>query len=68
MDSKNVDLKRRGMLVKGASLIGATVGGSMLSSLASCQSNTGRAGRSGTGNTSKYLKYKDKLDKCFSAV
>ena len=68
MKTKKINRDRRSALVRGASILGATMGGSMLSSLASCQSNTGRAGRSGTGNTSKYLKYKDKLDKCFSAV
>ena len=68
MNTKKINHRRRGMLVKGASLLGATMGGSLLSSLASCQSNTGSTGRSSAGNASKYLKYKDKLDKCFSAV
>ena len=69
MNSENIDRKRRGLLVHGASLVGATVGGSLLSPLmAGCDNNTGKTRKRNSGQKSKYLKYREKLDRCFSAV
>ena len=67
MITPTVNRSRRNLLVQGASLIGAGIGGSMLTPLmASCQTSKPAARK--TGGQSKYLKYKDKLDRCFSAV
>ncbi len=57
---------RRKFLGRGASLIGAGVGGTMLSSFgANCGASPGNIPQK---PKSRYLRYKDKLDKCFSAV
>jgi len=57
---------RRKFLGKSAAMIGAGVGGSLLSNseAQAAKSSSGMARRP----KSRYLKYKDKLDKCFSAV
>ena len=69
MKPETINKKRRSLLTHGASLLGATVGGSMLSPLmAGCDTKTASNSRTTNNQPSRYLKYKDKLDKCFSAV
>ena len=69
MNTENIDLKRRGLLVQSVSLLGVTMGGTMLSSLVSgCEKSKVTSSNTSSGLPSKYLKYKDKLDRCFSAV
>ncbi len=69
MNTEHIDRKRRGLLVQGVSLLGATAGGTMLSSLVSgCDNSKVKSSSNDSGHPSKYLEYKDKLDRCFSAV
>jgi len=69
MNTEKIDLGKRRLLVHGASLLGATISGTMLSSLASGrENNTLNSIKTNTGQNMNYMKYKDKLDKCFSAV
>jgi len=66
MNNSTVNSSRRNVIVRGAALIGAGIGGSMLSPLMTgCE--TGKLPAQKTGQ-SKYMKYKDRLDRCFSAV
>ena len=69
MNTEKIDREKRRLLVHGASLLGATIGGMMLSSLVSGrENNTLKSIQTTTEQNMKYMKYKDKLDKCFSAV
>ncbi|MFC1606788.1 RraA family protein [Candidatus Latescibacterota bacterium] len=65
MSNNAINNSRRKILKRGASLLGAGIGGSMISPLVAGCDNTKQ---SRAGGTSRYLKYKDKLDQCFSAV
>jgi len=64
----SINRGRRRLLAQGASLIGAGIGGTVLSPLVAGCDTKKPAGKTGSGKPSRYLKYKDKLDKCFSAV
>ena len=66
MNKKNVDPNRRKFLGRSASVIGAGVGGSVLTPAEAFGATS--SGRIQKKPKSKYLRYKDKLDKCFSAV
>jgi len=69
MNKEKIDQDKRRSLVHGASLLGATLSGTMLSSLASGrENNTLKSIKTNTGQNMNYMKYKDKLDNCFSAV
>ena len=68
MNTEHIDRRRRGLIVQGASLLGMSMGGTMLSSLAGCENNKVTPGINSSGQPSKYLQYKDRLDRCFSAV
>ena len=69
MPQKEINKDRRKLLARGASLLGAGIGGSILSPLLADGDNSrpGSSTKAGNG-ASKYLKHKDVLDKCFSAV
>ncbi len=64
MKHETINTARRGILARGAALLGLSVGSSIIPALnAGCDTP-----KPGAKSPSSYLKYRDKLDKCFSAV
>ncbi|MCE5249474.1 RraA family protein [bacterium] len=69
MKNGQFNRKRRKLLVSGASLVGATMGGSLFTTLTGgCEEKKTGTVKKSAGQPSRYLKYKDKLDRFFSPV
>ncbi len=66
MSFKKFDQVRRSFLTRGASLFGATLGGTVLASSAGCDNKAKPVGA--TGAAGRYVKYNDKLSHMFSAI